>query len=104
MEPWAWVLIGIALGAVAVLAVTNPKALAAFPEKLLGALIALPLVLPVALVLLVVMVPVALLLAAILIPVMGLVVAITVVSIVVAILAVPIHAIAKRFSRRRARG
>lgn len=72
-------------------------------RKLFGALIALAFALPVALVMLVVMVPVGLLLAAILIPVMGLVVALTVVSLVVAILAVPIHAIAKRFSRRRAR-
>ena len=102
MELWAWVLLGIAVGAVVVLAATKPKALGALPGAFVGALVALPVALPVALVVLVVMVPIALLLAVILIPVMGLIVAITVVSIIVAILAMPIHAVAKRVSRRRA--
>ena len=34
MDPWAWVLVGIAVGAVAVLAATKPRALAALPEAL----------------------------------------------------------------------
>ncbi|MCY3620672.1 MAG: hypothetical protein OXH68_03035 [Gammaproteobacteria bacterium] len=104
MEPWAWVLVGVAVGAGVVLAATKPKALAALPEALFGALVALPLAVPIVLVVLAVMVPIALLLAVILIPVMGLVVAITVVSIIVGLLAIPIHAIAKRVSRRRAGG
>ena len=97
MEPWAWVLVGAAVGAVAVLAVTRPKALLALP----GALVALPVALPMLVLMLAVMGPVASLLAVILIPVMGLVVAITVVSIIVAVLAMPIHATVKRVAGRR---
>ena len=102
MEPWAWVLVGVAVGAVAVLAVTKPKALLALPQALVGALVALPVALPVVVLMLAVMVTIALLLAVVLIPVIGLVVAITVVAIAVAILAIPIQAIAKRFARKGA--
>jgi uncharacterized membrane protein len=68
VEPWAWVLVGVAIGAVAVLAVTKPKALRAFPEALVGPLVALPVALPVLLLVVAAIAAVALLLAVVLIP------------------------------------